>query len=88
VHAPSINGFVDGCRSLLLAGAFLGLSGLRFGDRKYQHDAWISFRRFYLPEELGLLCGLGPLGEGVTARHLAPGHCLVSRLAHESPGLP
>lgn len=70
---------IDGCRSALLGAAFLAVATLRFADPAYLHDAWISFRRFYLAEELALLCGLGPRGQGVTVSHIAPGHCLLVR---------
>lgn len=80
--------FVDGCRSALLAAGFLGLGALRYADPAFLHDAWVSFRRFYVPEELALLCRLGPRGDRVRARHVAPGHCLVTRAAPPADARP
>jgi 2-polyprenyl-3-methyl-5-hydroxy-6-metoxy-1,4-benzoquinol methylase len=69
--------FVDGCRSVLSGAAVSGLCLLRWGDPAFAHDAMVSFRRFYAPEELGLLARLGPLGHDVEARFLPPGHVMV-----------
>jgi 2-polyprenyl-3-methyl-5-hydroxy-6-metoxy-1,4-benzoquinol methylase len=72
--------FLDGCRSsmvgLWLAG--VGLAGFR--NRAFAHDAWVSTRRFFVPEELELLARLGSWGDGVESRWLSPGYCLL-RLA-------
>jgi SAM-dependent methyltransferase len=67
---------IDGCRSIFY-GMLVGLLGvIRFRDRAFVHDAWVSFRRFYDPEELSVLVGLGTLDE-VEARWMRPAHCLV-----------
>lgn len=69
--------FVDGCRSMAHAVAIAGLGVLRFNDRAFAHDAWVSFRRFFAPEELGLLARLGPEGDRTLAKWMRPAHCLV-----------
>ena len=69
--------FIDGCRSMMHGALIGGLARWRYQDREFAHDAWVSFRRFYCPEELGLLARLGPEADRVTASWMAPGHCLV-----------
>jgi SAM-dependent methyltransferase len=69
--------FIDGCRSVLQGLLVPALGMVRYRDRVFAHDAWISFRRFYSPEELGLIARLGPEAPGVEARWMRPGHCLV-----------
>jgi SAM-dependent methyltransferase len=72
--------FVDACRSTLV-GLALGSYGLvRCRQPAFAHDSWVSSRRFFLPEELGMLARLGPWGDGVESTWLPPGHCLL-RLA-------
>jgi SAM-dependent methyltransferase len=72
--------FVDGCRSVL-TGVGLALYGT-LGDRNlpFVHDAWISVRKFFVPEELELLallaCPTLP-EESIEARWLPPGYCLL-----------
>lgn len=65
--------FVDGCRSLVSAAAVGGLCLLRWADAAFAHDAIVSFRRFYTPEELGLVARLTPWGDRAEARFLPPG---------------
>lgn len=50
---------------------------VRYRDTGLAHDAWISFRRFYSPEELGLIAELGPEADGVEAEWMPPAHCLL-----------
>jgi 2-polyprenyl-3-methyl-5-hydroxy-6-metoxy-1,4-benzoquinol methylase len=69
--------FVDGCRSVLSGAAVSGLCLLRWGNRALAHDTMVSFRRFYMPEELGLLARLTPWGDRAEARLLPPGHVLL-----------
>jgi hypothetical protein len=69
--------FVDGCRSVISGTAVSGLCLLRWGDAAFAHDAMVSFRRFFAPEELGLLARLTPLGRSAEARFLPPGHVLL-----------
>jgi ubiquinone/menaquinone biosynthesis C-methylase UbiE len=69
--------FIDGCRSMTL-GVVVPLIGvLRFRDTGLAHDAFVSCRRFYSPEELGLLAKLGPEAPGVVAEWMRPAHCLL-----------
>lgn len=68
---------IDGCRSRVHAGLVGSLGLLRFGDLAFAHDAWVSFRRFFAPEELGLLARLGPHGARARARWAPPTHCVV-----------
>lgn len=69
--------FIDGCRS-----AASGLGAAAFGalygrDLPFVHDAWISTRKCFVPEELELLARLGSWGDAVEARWLPPGYCLL-----------
>jgi ubiquinone/menaquinone biosynthesis C-methylase UbiE len=68
---------IDGCRSVVqgLLAPMLGV--FRYRDRAFAHDAWVSCRRFYAPEELGLLAGLAVPIESVEAKWMRPAHCLV-----------
>jgi SAM-dependent methyltransferase len=68
---------IDGCRSVLHGITVPTLGVLRYGDRGFAHDARVSFRRFFVPEELGLLTTLGPEGDAVEAKWMRPMHCLV-----------
>ena len=57
--------FIDGARSALTAAAVVGLGLLMFRHRPFAHDALVSFRRFFVPEELALIARLCP---GATVR--------------------
>jgi len=70
--------FIDGCRTFVKAGPLYAICTAQFRDRVLAHDAWISCRRFFVPEELKLLGGLGPWGNGLKARWLKPSHCVLS----------
>lgn len=77
--------FVDGCRSLR-TGFALGLfNSLRYRHGAFVHDTWVSARRFFVPEELELLARIGPWGDGVEARWMAPGFCVL-RLTKSDAG--
>src|SRR6185503_3541461 len=54
--------FVDGCRSIANAAILAAVGLVRWRDRAFAHDAWISFRRFFTPEELSVLTRMGPEG--------------------------
>ncbi len=69
--------FVDGCRSVMHGALIHALGHVRYRDPGLAHDAWISFRRFYSPEELGLIARLGPEGDRVEAKWMRPAHCLL-----------
>ncbi len=69
--------FLDGCRSALVGVALAGVGLTRFRNRAFAHDAWVSTRRFYVPEELDLLARLGSWGDAVEARWVPPGYCLL-----------
>ncbi len=69
--------FIDGCRSISLGALIRTLSLVRYRDPGLAHDAWVSFRRFYSPEELGLVARLGPEADGVEATWMRPAHCLL-----------
>ena len=70
--------FLDGTRSALAAVGLGGLGLFRYRDPDFVHDALVSFRRFFVAEELELLAQLGPWGGGASARWIAPGHCLLA----------
>lgn len=67
---------IDGCRSASLGVLVPVLAALHLERHEMIHDAWVSFRRFYTPEELGLLVGLGR-DEPIEAAWMAPAHCLI-----------
>ncbi len=69
--------FIDGCRSVVHGALIHTLGRLRYRDPGLAHDAWVSFRRFYSPEELGLIAQLGPEAPRVEATWMAPAHCLL-----------
>ncbi len=77
--------FIDGCRSAL-TGFGLGVWGLAHERRwaAFSHDAFASARRFYVPEELELLCRMTPLGNGVQVRWIRPGH-ICAAIEIDSP---
>jgi SAM-dependent methyltransferase len=79
--------FIDGCRSLMNGVTLYAVGRVRYRNPAFAHDAWVSSRRFFVPEELELLARLGPWGEGVEARWLPPGFCLL-RLARDPGGRP
>ncbi len=70
--------FVDGARSGLAAVGLAAIGLLRYRDPAFVHDAVVSFRRFFVPEELGLLARIGPWGTTAQATWVKPGHCLLS----------
>lgn len=69
--------FIDGARSALTAAATWALGVFGYRDRAFAHDSLVSFRRFFVPEELELLARLGPRGDRARALAVAPGHCLL-----------
>lgn len=69
--------FLDGCRSALVGVALAGVGLTRFRNPAFAHDAWVSTRRFYVPEELDLLARLGSWGDAVEARWVPPGYCML-----------
>ncbi len=69
--------FVDGFPSLLGAAAVGSLCLLRYADAAFAHDAVVSFRRFFAPEELELMAKLTRRGDRAEVRCLSPGHTLV-----------
>ncbi len=73
--------FLDGCRSAMVGVALAGVGLIRFRNRAFAHDAWVSARRFYVPEELDLLARLGSWGDAVEARWVPPGYCLLRQRA-------
>jgi 2-polyprenyl-3-methyl-5-hydroxy-6-metoxy-1,4-benzoquinol methylase len=69
--------FIDGARSARNAAAFVGIGLLLFRNRAFAHDALVSFRRFYVPEELALIARLCPGGDAARAGWILPGHCAL-----------
>lgn len=77
--------FIDGSRSAMHAATLAGMGYLWFRQPDFAHDGVLSLRRFFYPEELGLLARIGAWGEGVTCRWMPPNHCLLrldTRLQH------
>jgi 2-polyprenyl-3-methyl-5-hydroxy-6-metoxy-1,4-benzoquinol methylase len=69
--------FIDGGRSARNAAAFVGIGLLLFRNAALAHDALVSFRRFYVPEELELIARFCPGGEAACADWILPGHCAL-----------
>jgi 2-polyprenyl-3-methyl-5-hydroxy-6-metoxy-1,4-benzoquinol methylase len=70
---------IDGARSKAGAPLISLLGVVRYRDLPFAHDSWVSLRKFFSPEELGLLARIGaeasPGGpRHVTSRLLPPGH--------------
>lgn len=73
---------IDGARSKLNAALIPALGVVRYRDLPFAHDSWVSLRKFFSPEELGLLARCGVLASPgsertVTSRFLPPGHLAV-----------
>lgn len=68
---------IDGYRTRVHATLIATLGIVRFRDVAFTHDTWVSFRRFFVPEELGLLARVGSHGARVEARWAPPAHCVV-----------
>jgi hypothetical protein len=69
--------FIDGMRSAINAAMVTSLEYLLYRDRALAHDTLISFRRFFVPEELQLLARLSPWGAHASASWMPPGHCVL-----------
>lgn len=67
---------IDGYRSRVHAALIGSLGLVRFRDVVFAHDTWVSFRRFFVAEELGLLMRLGPRGARADVRWAPPAHCV------------
>jgi hypothetical protein len=68
---------IDGSRSSLHAVSLTAVGLLRFGSPDFVHDAVISLRRFFVPEEMLLLARLGSHDQGVRARWFPPSHLFL-----------
>lgn len=73
---------IDGARSKSNAALIPLLGVLRYRDLPFAHDSWVSLRKFFAPEELGLLARAGALATDgaertIEARFLPPGHLAV-----------
>lgn len=64
--------FIDGARVLAGAVFLHGYMRSVMRDPVIAHDAWVSCRRFFAPEELLLLARLGPWGERARVRGCKP----------------
>lgn len=72
--------FIDGARSALTGAFVCGFGLLFYRNPAFAHDALVSFRRFYVPEELGLLGRLCPRGVTSHAAWTPPSHCALELL--------
>ncbi len=73
---------IDGTRSKTNAAVIPTLGLVRYRDLPFTHDAWVSLRKFFVPEELELLARVGAMSTGhppqsVSSRFLPPGHLAV-----------
>jgi ubiquinone/menaquinone biosynthesis C-methylase UbiE len=69
--------FIDGARSALTGAFVCGFGLLVYRNPAFAHDALVSFRRFYVPEELELLGRLCPRGLSARATWTPPSHCAL-----------
>ncbi|MCP4245576.1 MAG: methyltransferase domain-containing protein [bacterium] len=69
--------FIDGCRTFVRAVPLYAFCRLGQRDRIIAHDGWVSFRRFFVPEELDVLARLGPWGRRARAYRIPPTHCVL-----------
>jgi len=69
--------FVDACRSSLSATYAAVYAALCRQPPAWVHDAWVSTRKAFVPDELELLCRLGSWGDGLESRWQPPAHCLL-----------
>lgn len=65
--------FIDLARAVFVA-ATVGAGNLLSPDRGYAHDAWVSARKAFVPEELQLIARCAPSGERLSAFYLSPGY--------------
>ncbi|MCC7540874.1 MAG: methyltransferase domain-containing protein [Deltaproteobacteria bacterium] len=68
--------FIDGYRSLTTLLAVPSIA-LRFGHYGMFHDAFVSSRRFFVPEELRLLACVTPAAERTRAFRIPPGFTVL-----------
>ncbi|MBI2568874.1 MAG: methyltransferase domain-containing protein [Candidatus Schekmanbacteria bacterium] len=71
--------FIDGCRSVAAGAAVSAIGCLQFGSWAFIHDGFVSMRRCFVPEELGLLARIGGWGDGAEASWRPPGHCVLAK---------
>ena len=75
--------FIDACRSLL-SGVTSAVIAARMRNAPWFHDAWISTRKSYVPEELELLARISQPGGDLDATWMPPCHCLLRWRAPEA----
>lgn len=68
--------FIDLARALFVA-LTIGAGNLFMRDRAYAHDAWVSARKAFVPEELALIARCAPGGERLEAFYLSPGYSVL-----------
>jgi SAM-dependent methyltransferase len=68
--------FIDLARALFVA-LTVGAGNLFVRDRAYAHDAWVSARKAFVPEELKLIARCAPMGDRLEAFYLSPGYAVL-----------
>lgn len=68
--------FIDGCRSALSAISSVVI-GAHMRNLPWVHDAWISTRKCFTPEELALLARVSRCGGALETSWMPPAHCLL-----------
>jgi SAM-dependent methyltransferase len=68
--------FIDLARAVFVA-VTIGAGNLFTPDRGYAHDAWVSARKAFVPEELQLIARCAPFGERLSAFYLSPGYAVL-----------
>jgi SAM-dependent methyltransferase len=71
--------FVDGARSVALLG-LLAVVASATGNRAFAHDAKVSIRKAFVPEELAAIAACAPGGDRLRAFYLPPGFAVLRSL--------
>ncbi len=69
--------FLDGARCPVAGALVTAFGSVAFQDGVWARDTWMSFRRFFVPEELRVIARLAVPHRNVVSDVVAPGHCRV-----------
>lgn len=69
--------FIDGCRSVLACAAISIFGALSRSHPAFVHDAFVSTRKFFVPQELELLARIACPSGQLESFWKPPGHCVL-----------
>ena len=69
--------FIDTCRSPLSGAGLAAYGTVQTRNSAWVHDAWVSLRKSFVPEELELLARIGCPSDHLESTWIQPGHCLL-----------